>query len=112
MQKSWQCLIVGLGLAVPMGISTLASVNQAGGGDDPKPLPAVAEQLFTMTNESRAQAGAGKLVWDPALAEAAMRHCLRMAVEGPMSHRYAGEADLAVRAKTAGVRFSHIEENI
>jgi hypothetical protein len=112
MRKSWRGVILGLGFVVPMGISALASANQAGRVDDPKPLPDVAEQLFTMTNESRAEAGAGKLVWDPALAEAAMRHCLRMAVEGPLSHRYAGEADLAVRAKTAGVRFSHIEENI
>jgi len=75
-------------------------------------LPAVAQQLFAMANESRAEAGAGRLVWDPALAQAAMQHCLRMTEEGPLSHQYRGEADLATRAKTAGARFGLIEENI
>jgi hypothetical protein len=65
-----------------------------------------------MTNQSRAQAGLGRLQWDAALASAAMRHCVRMAVEGPISHRYAGELDLAGRAGAAGAHFSLIEENI
>jgi Cysteine-rich secretory protein family len=75
-------------------------------------LPAVAQQLFAMANESRAEAGAGRLVWDPALAQAAMQHCLRMTEEDSLSHQYRGEADLATRANTAGARFGLIEENI
>jgi len=76
------------------------------------PQPAKAEQLFAMANETRAREGKGKLMWDAALAEAAMKHCMRMAAEGPISHRYADEADLTERAGAAGAHFSLIEENI
>ncbi len=41
-----------------------------------------------------------------------MKHCMRMAAEGPISHRYGGEPDLTQRAGTAGAHFSLIEENI
>ncbi len=76
------------------------------------PQPAKAEQLFALANQSREQAGLGRLQWDPALAEAAMKHCLRMAAEGPISHRYSGEPDLTERTGAAGAHFSLIEENI
>lgn len=79
---------------------------------DRVPQPAKGEQLYAMANETRAQAGLHKLAWDPALAEAAMKHCMRMAAEGPISHRYGGELDLAQRAGAAGAHFSLIEENI
>jgi uncharacterized protein YkwD len=46
------------------------------------------------------------------LAAAARRHCLRMAAEGPISHRYEGEPDLSERAAQAGAHFSLIEENV
>jgi len=75
-------------------------------------MPAAAEQLLAMANEARAEAGAGQLQWDGALANAARQHCLRMAAEGPISHRYGGEPDLAGRAAQAGARFSLIEENV
>jgi hypothetical protein len=76
------------------------------------PQPAKAEQLFAMANETRAQQGRGRLQWDEALADAAMKHCMRMAAEGPISHRYGGEPDLSARASEAGAHFSLIEENI
>lgn len=76
------------------------------------PQPAKAEQLFAMANATRAQQGRGRLVWDQALADAAMKHCMRMVVEGPLSHRYGGEPDLSSRAADAGAHFSLIEENI
>jgi hypothetical protein len=76
------------------------------------PQPAKAEQLFAMANSTRAQEGRRRLVWDQALADAAMKHCMRMAAEGPISHRYSGEADLTTRAADAGAHFSLIEENI
>jgi hypothetical protein len=79
---------------------------------DRVPQPAKAEQLFAMANETRARAGRGRLEWDSALAEAAMKHCMRMAAEGPISHRYGGEPDLTERAGSAGAHFSLIEENI
>jgi hypothetical protein len=72
----------------------------------------VAEQLLALANQSRAQAGAGPLQWDAALAEAAMRHCRRMASEGELSHRYGGEPALSDRAAAAGAHFSLVEENI
>jgi hypothetical protein len=71
-----------------------------------------AEQLLALANEARAAHGAGPLHWDPALATAARQHCLRMAAEGPISHRYAGEPDVSDRAGQAGAHFSLIEENV
>ena len=55
-------------------------------------------QLFALANQARAQAGVGRLEWDPALAAAALKHCERMAEEGPISHRYGGEPDVSGRA--------------
>lgn len=74
--------------------------------------PASAEQLFALANQSRAQAGAGPLKWDAALAAAALKHCERMVAEGTLSHRYGGEPDLTARTAAAGAHFSLIEENI
>jgi cysteine-rich secretory family protein len=71
-----------------------------------------AAQLFALANEARAAAGVGSLAWDSALADAALKHCLRMAVEGPIAHRYDGEPDLTTRAGAAGAHFSYVEENI
>jgi uncharacterized protein YkwD len=71
-----------------------------------------AEQLVALANQARAQAGVGQLQWDPALAAAALKHCQRMAQEGPIAHRYGGEADLSGRAAQAGAHFSVIEENV
>jgi hypothetical protein len=69
-------------------------------------------QIVELANEARAAHGAGPLRWDPALAAAARQHCLRMAAEGPISHRYGGEPDLSERAGQAGAHFSLIEENV
>lgn len=71
-----------------------------------------AEQLMALANRERAQTGAGKLDWDPALATAALQHCRRMVQEGPIAHRYNGEPDLAERAGQAGAHFNVIEENV
>lgn len=71
-----------------------------------------AEQLFALANLARMHAGAPPLKWDPELAEAARRHCLRMAQEGPIAHRYGGEPSLTERAAAAGAHFSLIEENV
>jgi hypothetical protein len=76
------------------------------------PQPAKAEQLFAMANETRTQQGRGRLEWDQALADAALKHCMRMAAEGSISHRYGDEPDVSARASEAGAHFSLIEENI
>jgi hypothetical protein len=69
-------------------------------------------RLVSLANAARSEQGVGPLGWDPALAEAARQHCLRMAAEGEIAHQYAGEPDISARAKEAGVRFSLIEENV
>jgi uncharacterized protein YkwD len=69
-------------------------------------------KIFALANEARAQAGVGQLQWDPALAAAALQHCLRMAAEGPISHQYSGEPDLTTRTAQAGAHYSVIEENV
>lgn len=71
-----------------------------------------AEQLFALANLSRMHAGVAPLKWDEALADAARKHCLRMAQEGEIAHRYGGEASLTERAAAAGAHFSLIEENV
>lgn len=70
------------------------------------------EQLLALANQARADVGAGRLQWDPALAAAALKHCRRMALEGPIAHRYNGEEDLSGRAGAAGAHFDLIEENV
>jgi len=75
-------------------------------------IQAEAWQIVALANQSRAAAGAGPLQWDAALAAAARQHCLRMAAEGSISHRYGGEPDVSERAQQAGAHFSMIEENV
>lgn len=72
----------------------------------------MAQQLFEMGNQARAAQGLPALQWDTALAAAALKHCARMAAEGPISHQYAGEPDLSQRAGQAGAHFNLIEENV
>ena len=86
--------------------------NAQSAAASPQILESDAKQLLTLANRSRAADGAAPLKWDPALAAAALQHCLRMAQEGPISHQYPGEADLANRAGQAGAHFSVVEENI
>ena len=86
--------------------SSLQPVRQAQAAEP------MARELFTLGNRARAAEGTGPLTWDPALAAAALKHCQLMAAEGPISHRYGGEAGLAERAGEAGAHFSLIEENV
>jgi hypothetical protein len=102
-------LFLALALAAPLCF--LSRPAHAEDGDTVQ-IPTAAEQLFALANQTRAQAGAGRLAWDSALAAAALNHCKRMAAEGPISHRYNGEADLASRAGQAGAHFQLIEENV
>lgn len=105
MQVAKRILILGVGLLA----CACAGWAQAGAGEV---VPGAAEQLFALANEARSQAGIEKLTWDESLAGAAREHCLRMAAEGPISHRYGGEASLSERGGQAGARFDLIEENV
>jgi hypothetical protein len=89
-------------------------VSHAADGQAPagKLVAGAGEQLMALANASRAQTGAGALEWDEGLAAAAREHCLRMAAEGPISHRYGGEDDLSTRAGNAGAHFDFVEENV
>ena len=73
----------------------------------------VAEQyLFNAANAERVQRGLHPLQWDGALYRAAALHAREMADRESISHQYAGEADLAERAETAGAQFSVVAENV
>ena len=69
-------------------------------------------ELLALTNQARAAAGVGPVKWDSELAAAALNHCLRMAAEGSISHRFGGEPDVTRRAALAGAHFSLIAENV
>ncbi len=88
-----------------------SALSRAQSQDD-KTLRADAEQLMALANQARAQAGVPPLRWDPALAEAARKHTMRMVSEGPIAHNYPGELQLSERAGLAGAHFDVIEENI
>ncbi len=75
-------------------------------------IQTAARQLAVLVNQDRSERGIPPLEWDPALAEAARRHCLRMVEEGTIAHRYDDEPSLSERAAEAGARFSLIEENV
>jgi Cysteine-rich secretory protein family len=113
MQTVRQILGAALLLATGIGGSRINAQSTADSrADSPQILQSDAEQLLALANQARAAIGAGPLKWDPALAAAALQHCLRMAQEGPISHQYPGEADLAVRAGQSGAHFNVVEENI
>lgn len=104
-------LLLCLALA-GIGVQAQAQSYLSAGFDNNRPIQPEARQIVELANQARAEAGAGPLSWDPALAEAARAHCLRMAAEGPIAHRYDGEPDLSERAAQAGAHFSLIEENV
>jgi hypothetical protein len=111
MRILWIGLISCVALAAPAISVQAFGAQDSQGGKHPMLQPE-AEQLLALANQARAAAGAGPLRWDQALAAAARQHCLRMAAEGPISHRYSGEMDLTERAGQAGAHFSLIEENV
>lgn len=82
------------------------SIAQAQQGDEK------AQRIFELTNQDRAAQGLQPLKWDPALAAAAEVHLDKMRDEKTLSHQYAGEPDLTVRAAQAGAHFQAIAENI
>jgi len=71
-----------------------------------------AQELFALANKVREEQGLKQLEWDPALASAALQHCLRMIGKNQISHQVEGEPDLNARAGDAGAKFSQISENV
>jgi len=107
----WLSLLL-LGALTEFPVLVQAQSYSQPSGSSQANLQADAEQILALANQARARVGARPLQWDPALAAAALKHCLRMVAEGPISHRYGGEEDLSVRAAEAGAHFSVIEENV
>jgi hypothetical protein len=105
-------LILSLTLVWPLMVAARGQSYSSTPNGSSGNMQAASEQIVAMANQARAQAGVGRLQWDPALAAAALQHCLRMAAEGPIAHRYGGEADVTGRAAQAGAHFSVIEENV
>jgi hypothetical protein len=94
-------------VAIGFGPGALRAQKDAG-----QVMPQPAQELLALANRSRAEQGLGPLKWDDALASAARDHTMRMAVEGPIAHRYGGEDDLSTRAGKAGAAYDLIEENV
>jgi cysteine-rich secretory family protein len=106
---------VGLILCLAQAMASFsAQVSPTTQLQDVKPdkVQAEAWQIFLLTNKARADAGLALLRWDPALAAAAYKHCVRMTLEGQIAHRYGGESDMQQRAGESGAHFSLIEENL
>jgi uncharacterized protein YkwD len=98
--------------ALAMPAAGVAQRNSPASDQGSSNMHEEAGQIFALANQARAQVGVGRLDWDPALADAALQHCLRMAAEGPISHQYNGEPDLSTRTAQAGAHYSVIEENV
>src|ERR1700691_5416127 len=75
-------------------------------------MHAEAGRIFALANQARAEAGVGRLDWDPALADAALQHCVRLAAGAPISHKCNGEPALSTRTAQPGAHYSVIEENV
>jgi len=106
---------VSLAIAIAAGCVSSAQWSAQPKAQGPAILNAESRQLFALMNRARAKAGKPALMWDRALAEAALEHCLRMAAESPirqLSHQYDGEAEVRSRARAAGAHFDLIVENI
>jgi uncharacterized protein YkwD len=116
MDISRQGLVLSLALVAPLALMhpVLAQVPRSRSAQTSNSTAIQAEswQIVQLANQARAQAGAGPLKWDTALATAARQHCLRMAADGSISHQYPGEPDVSARAAQAGAHFSQIEENV
>ena len=105
-------LFVAWATVALMSVRIVAQSGSDSRGGGPEILEKDAYRLQGLANDAREADGAGPLKWDPALATAALQHCLRMAAAGRISHRYADEAEVTDRAGEAGAHFSRIEENI
>lgn len=98
------------------GLTMIAAFVLAGTcGAQPVAAPASIspeQQLFKLLNIERQHHRLGLLQWDSHLADAARLHTQKMARSGDISHRYAGEPELAERARRTGILFKAVAENV
>src|ERR1700683_3885964 len=90
-----------------------ASVQQPSPNDhspnDAKPE----RQLFSLANQTRAQAGIAPLQMDDGLTQAARAHAAAMAAQHELSHQFAGEPSLQQRlAANCSLHLDKAGENV
>lgn len=98
-----------------VGLTLLSMILTAQAGSiqvDLAPISQSAQQILELINHTRAGAGAPQLQWDPALAEVAREHGMRMAADGSAEHQYTDEPDISRRAAQSGAHFSLIGEEV
>jgi uncharacterized protein YkwD len=81
-------------------------------GNDPEFDAEAAEQLLTLVNQARAEAGLSPLAVDATLNQAAQAHGREMLQHGSLSHQFAGEGDLLSRLGQGGYHFNGAGENV
>jgi hypothetical protein len=104
-------LILCLGLVASVA---LAQSPKKSAAQDKRPdnVPAEEWRIVVLVNQDRTAAGLASLKWDPALAVAARKHCLQIAMDGEISHQTEGEPNTEERASDAGAQFSFVTENL
>ncbi|HTV09768.1 MAG TPA: CAP domain-containing protein [Candidatus Aquilonibacter sp.] len=100
------------GISVVMGALMVATSAKPASPPPPKVISVAEQYLFNAANAERAERGIPPLKWDETLHRAAERHAGEMAARESISHQYPGEAELAVRGRDAGARFTVISENV
>jgi uncharacterized protein YkwD len=92
-------------------LSTLLTCFSVGAWAQRKTLEAERDLLNAVNAERKAQ-GLPSLRSDDALTNAARKHAQQMAEHGTVSHQFPGEPNLLSRARTAGVHFTWLSENV
>src|SRR5215470_5009144 len=101
-----------LSSALLLGATLVSSSAHAAAGSSRHQGNSPEAILFNAANHDRAAIGLPPFQWDANLAAAARVHAQRMAQHYAISHQFAGEQPLQVRAMQAGARFSLIAENV
>ena len=102
----------GCARAVLIWVTLLPGFGGAGSPRSQAPHNVAERYLFQAANTERRQRGLAPLEWNESLYRAAWLHARQMAARESISHQYAGEPELAVRAQSSGARFSVVAENV
>jgi uncharacterized protein YkwD len=78
----------------------------------PRELEKLENDLFFLVNLARSQRGLSQLRFDPRLRRMAREHSGKMAAEKELSHDFPGYDKLSARARSAGIHFGVIGENL
>jgi uncharacterized protein YkwD len=81
-------------------------------GGSPNELEKLENDLFFLVNLARSQRGLPQLRFDPRLRGMAREHSKKMAMEQELAHDFPGYDKLSARARSAGMYFGVIGENL